>query len=203
MTRPPTTRPTYAEASKALLRNTVLDAMRDLLADKDWAAITMADVATFSGVSRQTVYNEFRSRNGLAQAYALRLVDDFVALLSAAVTRNEDDVRGALREGFGDYFRTAADDPLIRSLLSGAAKPDLLRLITTDAGPLIESATRGLSETMRNSWLGLGDDDAERISRAASRMALSYVAMPPEGDRDVATDLAEVLAPALILARSR
>ena len=53
----------------------VLDAMRDLLGTKDWSAITLADVAKSAGISRQTIYNEFGSRHGLAQGYALRLAD--------------------------------------------------------------------------------------------------------------------------------
>lgn len=35
----------YAEASRALLRDSVLDAMRDLLLTRDWSAITLSDVA--------------------------------------------------------------------------------------------------------------------------------------------------------------
>ena len=33
-------------------------------------------------------------------------------------------------------------------------------------------------------------------------MALSYVAMPPEGDRDVAADLAAIIGPAIESARA-
>jgi len=65
----------YAEASRALLRDSVLDAMRELLLSRDWSAITLADVARAAGISRQTIYNEFGSRQGLAQGYALRLAD--------------------------------------------------------------------------------------------------------------------------------
>ena len=66
----------YAEASRGLLRDLVLDAMRDLLLTKDWSSITLADVANAAGVSRQTIYNEFGSRQGLAQGYALRLAEE-------------------------------------------------------------------------------------------------------------------------------
>src|SRR6202012_4925171 len=65
----------YAEASRALLRDSVLDAMRELLLTRDWSAITLSDVARAAGISRQTIYNEFGSRQGLAHGYALRLAD--------------------------------------------------------------------------------------------------------------------------------
>nr|WP_202927120.1 TetR family transcriptional regulator [Gordonia desulfuricans] len=184
-----------------MLRTTLLDGLRDLLLDKDWPAVTMADVAGISGVSRQTVYNEFGSRNGLAQAYALRLATEFAGVMREAVEGHPGDADAALHDGFARFFTQAAADPLIGSLQRGEAKPDLLRLITTDAGPLITSASALLTETFSESWTGLAATDAERISRAIARMALSYVAMPPEGDRDVAADLAAVMAPAVEAAR--
>ncbi len=58
------------------MRDSVLDAMRDLLLTRDWSAITLSDVARAAGISRQTIYNEFGSRQGLAQGYALRLATD-------------------------------------------------------------------------------------------------------------------------------
>ena len=75
----------YAEASKVLLRDLVLDAMRDLLLGKDWSSITLNDVAKTAGVSRQTIYNEFGSRHGLAQGYALRLADRHVDAVDDAI----------------------------------------------------------------------------------------------------------------------
>ena len=89
------------------------------------------------------------------------------------------------------------------SLLAGDANPDLLRLITTDAGPLITTASEILHQALADStWLNMSYDDAERIARTLTRMALSYVAMPPEGDRDVAADLAAIIGPAIESARA-
>lgn len=185
----------YALASKQLLRNSLLDGMRELLRSRDWSAVTMADVAAASGVSRQTVYNEFASRQGLAAAYALRLTDRFVDQVSGAILAHEGDAKVALAEGFSGFFATAADDPLIQSLLTGQAKPDLLRLITTDAEPLITTASARIVDLLQTSWVGADEATAVRIARAIVRMALSYVSMPPETDRDVADDLAEIFGP--------
>ncbi|GAB16766.1 putative TetR family transcriptional regulator [Gordonia effusa NBRC 100432] len=190
-------RPTYAEASKALLRNSLLDALHDLLNDRDWSAITMTHVATAAGVSRQTVYNEFRSRYGLAQAYALRIAGAFATHVGVAIEAHVNDIHAALYAGFNDFFTLSAQDPMIRSLLAGDANSDLLKLLTTDAAPLITAASDILAASFTSSWLALSDTDAIRIARAIARMALSYVAMPPEGDRDVAEDLATVMGPAI------
>ncbi|WP_043452034.1 TetR family transcriptional regulator [Jongsikchunia kroppenstedtii] len=190
----------FAEASKALLRNSLLDGMRDLLLTKTWSAVTMSDVGTAAGVSRQTVYNEFKSRQGLAQAYALRLADQLVDTVAGAIEQNEGRVKPALMQAFSDFFAASASDPLIQSLQTGEAKPDLLRLITTDSGPIITRSSSRLTELLQRSWAHLSESDAIRISRAIVRMALSFVAMPPEGDRDVADDLATLFAPALEVA---
>ncbi|WP_132992486.1 TetR family transcriptional regulator [Gordonia zhaorongruii] len=196
-----TGRETYASASKRLLRNSLLDGLRELMVVKDWAQVTMSDVARCAGVSRQTVYNEFGSRNGLAQSYALRLVDEFTNEIDASVRSHSGDVRGALETGFAGFFASAAQDPMILSLLSGEAKPDLLKLITTDAAPLIESASERLKVTLSESWVGLNDENAGRVARAIARMALSFIAMPPDPESDAAAELAAVMGPAVLAAQ--
>ncbi|QRY62548.1 TetR family transcriptional regulator [Gordonia sp. PDNC005] len=201
MSAPTSDRPTYAAASKMLLRTSLLDGLRELLTIKDWSQVTMSDVAKHAGVSRQTVYNEFSSRNGLAQAYALRLVEEFTSEIGAAVEAMPNDVEGALAAGFAGFFASAGQDPMIQSLLSGEAKPDLLKLITTDSAPLIESASRRLDTTLRESWIALPEHMSGPIARMITRLAISYVAMPPEADFDVAGDLSAVMSPAIVAAR--
>ncbi|GEE01603.1 putative transcriptional regulator, TetR family protein [Gordonia spumicola] len=201
MSAPTRNRTTYAAASKLLLRTSLLDGLRDLLRVKDWAQVTMSDVAKHAGVSRQTVYNEFSSRNGLAQAYALRLVEQFTTEIEAALESMPGDVEGALTAGFAGFFSSAGQDPMIASLLSGEAKPDLLKLITTDSAPLIESASARLDVSLRESWIRMPAHASGRIARMITRLAISYVSMPPEADFDVAADLAAVMTPAIIAAR--
>ena len=185
----------YPEASRALLRDTVLDAMREELLAKDWSAITLSDVARTAGVSRQTIYNEFGSRQGLAQAYAMRLADRLVGAVSAAIETNIGDVNAAFLQGFRAFFSESAADPLVISLLSGEAKPDLLQLITTDSGPIITHCSARLTESFIRIWVGTTEEDAGVLARAIVRLAMSYVSMPPEAAHDVAADLARLMTP--------
>jgi AcrR family transcriptional regulator len=186
----------YAEASRALLRDSVLDAMRDLLLTRDWSAITLADVARVAGISRQTIYNEFGSRQGLAQGYALRLADRLVSAVDDAIYSNVGDVYAAFLEGFRAFFAESAADPLVISLLSGVAKPDLLQIITTDSGPIITRCSERLTATFQHSWVKASEEDAGILARAIVRLCISYVSMPPEADHDVAADLARLMTPA-------
>lgn len=184
-----------AEAPRALLRDSVLDAMREQLLTKDWSAITLTDVARTAGVSRQSIYNEFGSRQGLAQGYALRLADRLVDQIDGAIDSNVGDVHGAFLAGFRAFFTESAADPLVISLLSGVAKPDLLAIITTDSGPIIAHCSQRLAEAVTASWVLAGEQDAGVLARAIVRLALSYVSMPPEADHDVAADLARLMTP--------
>ncbi|EID15482.1 TetR family transcriptional regulator [Mycobacterium xenopi RIVM700367] len=186
----------YAEASRALLRDSVLDAMRELLLARDWSAITLADVARAAGVSRQTIYNEFGSRQGLAQGYALRLADRLVDLVEQAIYDNVGDIYAAFLYSFRAFFTESAADPLVISLLTGVAKPDLLQLITTESGPILTHCSQRLTSLFMHSWVRVSEQDAGILARAIVRLAMSYVSMPPEADHDVAADLARLFTPA-------
>jgi AcrR family transcriptional regulator len=192
----PVKRVPFAEASRALLRDSILDAMRDLLRSRDWSAVTLADVARAAGVSRQTIYNEFGSRHGLAQGYALRLADRLASLVDGAIYSNVGDIYAAFLEGFRAFFAESAADPLVISLLTGVAKPDLLQLITTGSGPIITHCSQRLTTSFMDSWVHASEADAGMLARAIVRLAMSYVSMPPEADHDVAADLARLMTPA-------
>ena len=185
----------YAEASRVLLRDSILDGMREMLLRRDWSSITLSDVAKAAGISRQTIYNEFGSRQGLAQGYALRLADRLVDQIEDAIGGNAGDIYAAFLQGFRDFFAESAADPLVISLLTGTTKPDLLQLITTDSAPIITRCSERLTETFMHSWVRTSEEDAGVLARAIVRLAMSYVSMPPEANHDVARDLARLMTP--------
>ena len=178
-----------------LLRDSILDGMRDLLLTRDWSAITLTHVAQAAGISRQTIYNEFGSRQGLAEGYAMRLADRLVDAVDDAINHNVGQVRAALLEGFRSFFLQSAADPLVISLLTGASKPDLLQIITTGSGPIITRCSERLTGTFQHSWVKASDEAAGVLARAIVRLAMSYVSMPPEADHDVPADLAQLMTP--------
>jgi AcrR family transcriptional regulator len=185
----------YAEASRVLLRDSILDGMRELLLKRDWSSITLSDVASAAGISRQTIYNEFGSRQGLAQGYALRLADRLVDAVDDAIHGNVGDIYAAFLQGFRAFFAESASDPLVISLLTGTTKPDLLQLITTDSAPIITRCSDRLTSSFIHSWVRTSEEDAGVLARAIVRLAMSYVSMPPEADHDVARDLARLMSP--------
>ncbi|WP_414688511.1 TetR family transcriptional regulator [Mycobacterium sp.] len=169
--------------------------MRELLLKRDWSSITLSAVAQAAGISRQTIYNEFGSRQGLAQGYALRLADKLVDAVDDSIHGNVGDIYAAFLEGFRSFFAQSAADPLVISLLTGTTKPDLLQLITTDSAPIITRCSERLTSTFMDSWVRSSEEDSGVLARAIVRLCMSYVSMPPEADHDVARDLARLMSP--------
>lgn len=185
----------YQAATRLLLRTSVLDAMRELLIDNDWSKITLSAVASGAGVSRQTIYNEFKSRQGLAEAYALRLSDELVESVGEALAANEGDGRAALVDGFAGFFTSSISDPLVQSLLSGEAKPDLLRLVTIDSAPIVDRASERLAALFESGWINADPVDAGILSRGVVRLAMSYISIPPQSITNVTDDVGALLGP--------
>ncbi|MBB1029605.1 helix-turn-helix transcriptional regulator [Dietzia sp. SLG310A2-38A2] len=178
-------------------RLTVFDAMHELLESRDWSAVTMSDVAKAAGLSRQTLYSTFGNRQGLAQAYALQLSETFAGEIRDSIIRHPGQIELALSEGINGFLRSSSRDPLIRALVTGDIKPDLLRLITTEAGPLIERATEVLVPALSESWMRIEANQARLAASIIARIGISFISLPPEDPDQLASGLTEVIAPYL------
>jgi AcrR family transcriptional regulator len=169
----------FPVAARDLLRSTVLDAVREELRTRSWAEVKMADVAKLAGVSRQTLYNEFGSRGDLAQAFVLREADHFLDAVQQAVIANRDDPVAALGAAFEVFLTTAAEDPLVRSLLGGGAgAEELLPLVTTQGEPVLERATTRLNAFLLEGWPSIDPEKTLLLAEATVRLAISYAALP-------------------------
>src|ERR1700722_3127505 len=98
----------YPLAARELLRDTLLDAAHDEIERRSWAEITMADVARRAGVSRQTLYKEFGSREQFAQALVLREGDRLLRAVEEAVLARLEDPAAALSAAFEVFLSAAA-----------------------------------------------------------------------------------------------
>jgi AcrR family transcriptional regulator len=203
-----TARAPFAVAARELLRTTLLDAAHDLLADRPWSAVTMADVAAAAGVSRQTLYNEFGSRDEFAQAYVLREGDRFLAAVEEAVDEHVDDPAAALSAAFLVFLEAAAENPLVREVVAGdAGSEGLLPLVTTHGQPLIEHATGRLATILEARWQPVDAGDVRLLAESAVRLAISYAMRPAAPAAETAAAVTRLLDPfverALAGARAR
>ncbi|MHB1810540.1 MAG: TetR family transcriptional regulator [Solirubrobacteraceae bacterium] len=185
----------YREASKLLLRQSVLDAIGRLLRERPWAQTTMAEVASAAGISRQTLYNEFGAREQLAQAFVIREGERFLTAVEASIEEHLDEPSSALAAALQLFLESAAEDPLVGMLLADDGTGGMLPLLTTQSGPVLVWAAQRLGAAMQAGWPQMHADDARLLAEALVRLAISYVTAPA-GPPELATaDAVRLLEP--------
>ncbi|HTW41426.1 MAG TPA: TetR family transcriptional regulator [Solirubrobacteraceae bacterium] len=188
-------RPPYAVAARELLRNTLLDAACEQLAGRRWSEVTMADIAGAAGVSRQTLYNEFGSRDEFAQVLVMREADRFLVAVQGAVNAHLDDPAQALAAAFDVFLQAAAENPLVRTIVHGDGAEELLALFTTHGTPLVEGAAERLTEVILAGWPLIARADIELLSECLVRLAISYAGLPKGPTSMSAASVATLLGP--------
>jgi AcrR family transcriptional regulator len=192
MTRP------FAQASRELLRETVLRATHDLLAARDWSAVTVGEVAREAGVSRQTVYNEFGNRADLALAYASWAGDQLLDEVERCVAEHADDLVEALVAAFAVFLDLGHGHPLIRAMASPAGADDLLAALATPRrSPIVERATSRLDGIIHHTWPGLPAEPVAAVSELLVRVAISHLLLPTGSPEEAARQVSVALAPLL------
>lgn len=185
----------YAVAARELLRNTLLDAAREQLQSRRWADVTMADIAATAGVSRQTLYKEFGSRDEFAQVLLLREADRFLVSVQGAVSAHLDDPAEALAAAFDVFLQAAAENPLVRTIIRGDGTEELIALATTQGQPLVEGAAARLTDVLLEGWPQVERAEVELLSECLVRLAISYAALPKGPTSMSAQSVATLLGP--------
>lgn len=187
--------PSYADKVRTLLRESLLDAAAQALTEHSWTAVRMADVAAAVGVSRQTVYNEFGSKDELARALLLREATRFLARVEEALDQHPNDPVGGLVAAVEVFLLSAAEEPLLHAIFGGGDHEDLSPLMTNQGLSVLPVITGQLTERFRRDWPDADPVQVNRYADAAVRLAISHVVLPAGDPRDAAADVARVLAP--------
>lgn len=195
MRRMGTARTPYPEAARQLLRDTFFGAARDQLEQRAWAQITMSDIATAAGVSRQTLYKEFGNREEFGQAFVIHEGEHFLDAVEAAVNEHLDDPRAAVGAALELFLRTAGDDPLIRLLLSDDGTGGLLPFVTTQGLPVLAWATARLAKVIEEGWPQASEPDARLLAESLVRLAISYITTPGGPPEQTALAAGKLLGP--------
>jgi AcrR family transcriptional regulator len=193
-------------------RESLLDAAFSALANRPWPGVRMVDVAAAAGVSRQTLYNEFGSKEGLSRALVRREADAYLAGVERVLATPAE---GRERlTGLAEWTLSAArGNPLVRAMLTGCwgerlPAPTLSAVPSSSAVPAQRRADGPLPSPsdfvtlVRDrtvaalSGPGVTKLELLEIARSAElvvRLSLSCVAAPP-GDGSV-TDLVRTALP--------
>ncbi len=191
----PPVRTPYPQAAKALLRATLFGAARDELQHRAWSEITMSDVAGAAGVSRQTLYKEFGSRDEFAQAFVIHEGERFLGAVEAAVREHLDDPRAAAGAALETFLRAAGEDPLVRILLSDDGTGGMLPFVTTQGMPVVQWATARLTATIQDSWPHAPAEETHLLAESLVRLAISYITAPSGPPEEISASAVSLLGP--------
>ncbi|SNX63928.1 TetR family transcriptional regulator [Streptomyces sp. TLI_55] len=179
-------------------RESLLDAAYTALARRPWSAVRMVDVAAAAGVSRQTLYNEFGSKEGLARALVRREADGYLAGVERALAAHSDP-RERLTATAEWTAATARENALVRAMLTGCwserlPTPTLTAVPSSSAVPAQRRADGPLPSPgdfvalVRDRAVavlggpGAAKPDTAELARScelAVRLAISCVSAPP------------------------
>lgn len=140
----------------------------------------MAQLGLDAGVSRQSVYNEFGSKQQVAQALVAREAAQFLEAVDLEITAGKDPA-DAIGRAADRVFELSADNPLLRATLSAAAgsPSPLLPLLTSQSQPLIDAAVERVRVGLRSHHTRLPAEP--RLTAAVDaivRIVLSHVVRP-------------------------
>ena len=182
-------------------RDLLLDAAADaVLSGAEWSRLRMADVATSAGVSRQTLYYEFGSKDRVVEALALREAQRYADGADAAREGPSASPGESVRAGVAFTLREAADNPLLKAVLTDDAG-DLLPFLTTRAEALHAAAAERCAADLLEQWPQLPPDDVRLVADVVTRLVGSHLALPGGRPDEVADDVARVVDTLLPLAR--
>jgi AcrR family transcriptional regulator len=162
-------------------RDALLDAAYDVVVAGNWQTARMLDVAAAAGFSRQTLYNEFGSKDSLAQALAMREAARFID----GINRFLDDMNpagpvDAVAAATEWTIREASDNPLLKAVLTDDAS-DLLPFLTTRGDAIIGAARSNIETYWRAQWPEIDVDDVALAAETVARLTVSYLVLPSDG----------------------
>jgi AcrR family transcriptional regulator len=171
----------------------ILAVAAELTAEVGWADVTMAALAERVGVSRQTVYNEWGSRDRLAEAMVLRELGAFLDRVDAGFDAYPSDLRAGTEAAIDNVLDLARTNPLLRAIITAThgAGTELVPLLTTRADVVIAVA----SERVRDRIGVYVDTDEAMLHTMADvlvRTVLSHVMQPSTQTPRIARGLAEI-----------
>lgn len=176
----------------APLHESIMGAVDDLVRSRSWSLTTMSDVAAAAGVSRQSVYNEFGSRQALIESYVLREIEALVTDVEDAVRGSRDDAHNAMRVAFGLFLKLASDEPLVRAIVADAEGSELIGLLT---GLGRQVAIDRIGTLIVEVWPQVPIADAELLAESTARLAISHALLPTSDPDETAAAVTRILGP--------
>lgn len=165
------------------VRERLLDAAVEAASLHGLTRLSVGDVAKRAGLSRQTLYKHFASKDDLVAQAVLRETGTMVEEVVEAADRY-DEPRASLEAGILTTLRLAREHPLLDRLVR--TEPEaLLPMLVGEGGP-VPMAVRSVVEQIIDRRLpGLTPVEVRRAADMLSRVLVSYVVSAPDDPPEV------------------
>jgi len=178
-------------------RDALLDAAYDVVVAGEWESARMLDVAAAAGVSRQTLYNEFGSKDAFAQALAMREAQRFIDGTNRILDEVNPIAPGDAVAAATEWtIREASNNPLLKAVLTDDAS-ELLPFLTTRGDAIIHAARSNIESYWSAQWPELDPADVALAAETVARLTVSYLVLPsdsPDGSAEaIATRLSHLV----------
>ncbi|WP_369797700.1 TetR family transcriptional regulator [Nocardiopsis sp. CNT312] len=136
----------------------------------------MAQVAMAAGVSRQTLYNVFGSREGLLQAVVVREANAIVDRMARVLEHEGLDPARAVGRAALLVLEGDRDSAPLRAIVTGDR--ELLPVLTTRSAPVLDVLGERTARMLAAGRPGVGAALAEEVADVAVRLTGSYTLRP-------------------------
>jgi len=173
-------------------RSLLLEAAFQCAVRFGWTRTRMSDVAARAGLSRQTLYRHFQTKEGLAATLALREQEAFLDEVRDAF-RSRQTITEAVVAAVALSLKRAESHPLLRQVFED---PDsgLLPYVTTRALPLMTRATALTAELLVEMDPTIDPESVELLADILTRAMFSHTLTPSEPIDVVAERLGRLTA---------
>ena len=145
--------------------------------------LSVADVATRAGLSRQTVYKYFPSKDVLVAAAVRREAGTFVEAVTGAIAGIED-AREAVAAAVLLTLELARQHPLLDRVVR--TEPErLVPLLATDEGLVLPVVRVPVEAVVAERFPGLDDVGRRRTADVLVRVLISFALNPPDDPPEV------------------
>jgi AcrR family transcriptional regulator len=160
------------------VRDQLLDAALETASSHGLARLSVGDVARTAGLSRQTLYRYFNSKDALVAALVAAETTKLIDHVVAAAAPFEDPEAG-LEAGLAAALRVVREHPLLDRLVR--TEPEtLLPLLTVGGGPVMGQVRDVVDGLLALRVEDLPEDRRRQLADVVARLLVSYAVSAPE-----------------------
>ena len=175
----------------------ILEAAFEAIQDFGLTRVTVEDVATRAGLSRQTVYRYFPSKDSLIVALVSREEERLLDGVRAAFLEHED-LYTAVAKSVRYCIGHAKEHPLLDRLI-GADQATFLPYVTTRADPAVVRAREAVIDLVRSRVAVDDIEELRTIVDGTVRAVMSYILTPTDRSiEQIANTVARVLTAVIV-----